>query len=119
MKVLNENQGHGITHLREKFPEGADDPVWIFALGVEEGWIIVSGDPQITRGRAEREAWRESKLTAFFLGSGWASRKYWVQIEELVRWWPKIIEQAQKAEKGTGFILPFKAKEMKVIYSPA
>lgn len=119
LNLLAERQGYPIFHLRDKFPPDIKDPVWIPALAQEsEDWIIVSGDPRISRGKAERQAWQESQLTAFFFGDGWASRRYWHQAEDLVHWWPKIVLEAEKAPKGKGFLIPLNGKEFKVLYDP-
>ena len=66
--------GHAVIHLGAKLPRNTDDVVWIRALAAERDWIIVSGDLRITRNKAERLAWRESGLTAFFLKSAWADQ---------------------------------------------
>jgi predicted nuclease of predicted toxin-antitoxin system len=73
LNILAERQGHPIVHLRDKFPPDTKDPEWIRALAEEGEWIIVSGDPRISREKAERQAWQESRLTAFFFGDGWTS----------------------------------------------
>ena len=118
LNILAEKQGYPIVHLRDKFPTQTKDPEWIRALADEGDWVIVSGDPRISRGKAERQAWQESRLTAFFFGDGWASRKYWNQAEDLVHWWPKIVLEAEKAPKGKGFLIPLNGKEFKVLYDP-
>lgn len=118
LNILAEKQGYPIVHLRDQFPTHTKDPEWIRALADEGDWVIVSGDPRISRGKAERQAWQESRLTAFFFGDGWASRKYWNQAEDLVHWWPKIVLEAEKAPKGKGFLIPFNGKEFKVLYDP-
>lgn len=118
LKLLAEKQGYPIVHLREKFSSDTKDEDWIRTLAVEEDWIIVSGDPRITRGKTEREAWRESRITAFFFGHGWSSRSYWNQAEDIVHWWPRIVLEAEKAPRGKGFLIPLKGKEFQVLYDP-
>jgi len=118
LNILAERQGYPIVHLRDKFPASTKDPEWIRVLAEEREWIIVSGDPRISRGKAERQAWQESRLTAFFFGDGWASRSYWHQAEDIVRWWPRIVLEAAKAPQGKGFLIPLKGKEFQVIYDP-
>lgn len=66
LRILAEVQEYEIVHLSERFERDARDPEWLGTLGREGDWVIVSGDPRITRGRAERRAWHESGLTAFF-----------------------------------------------------
>lgn len=92
------------------------DLEWISALGREREWIIISGDVRITRNPAERAAWYESGLTAFFFGDGWSSARYWKQAAELVTWWERITETAKRYPNGHGFILPKGGKQMRQIY---
>ena len=56
-----------VQHLRVRFEQQTEDVTWLEALGHEGEWIVISGDIRISRNRAERAAWRESGLTAFFL----------------------------------------------------
>ena len=107
---------HELTHLRERFPPDTADPKWIRELGSEGGWIIISGDPRISRGQAERAAWTESRLTAFFCGDACASKRLMVQASELLRWWDDIVERSKNAEQGSGYLLEFKTKQPKQIY---
>ncbi len=98
---------HTVTHLREKFAPNTPDAEWIRALGTERDWVIVSCDLRITKNRAEREAWRESGLSAFFLRDGWANQPLWVYSSRFLYWWPKIVSQAGMAQVGKGFLVPF------------
>lgn len=118
LRVLAEVQEYEILHLSEKFPRDTRDHEWLGELGREGDWVVVSGDPRITRGRIERAAWHESGLTAFFFGKGWASRSYWKLAADLVTWWPTIVLTARQAPAGSGFLLPLKGREPKQIYTP-
>lgn len=111
-------QEYEIAHLREKFAEGADDIDWIPQLASEGGWVIVSGDPRISRSKAERAAWIESGLTAFFFTEPFARKKFWIQAEVMVRWWPQIVLRARTAPVGSGFLVPWDGREFKPIYDP-
>lgn len=117
LKILAEVQQYEITHLAEKFDRSEKDENWLKVLGIEGGWVIVSADPRISRGKAEQKAWRESGLTAFFFGHGWANMGYWKQAEAIVRWWPQIVLEATRAEPGTGYMIPLKGKELQPIYT--
>jgi len=97
---------HDLVHL----------PAWIGALGAEGGWIIISGDPRISRGKAERAAWVESGLTAFFCGDAWQNRRLMTQASELLRMWDDMVERAKKAPQGSGYLLEFRAAEPRQIY---
>jgi hypothetical protein len=107
---------HDLTYLRKKFDPDTPDPVWIRSLAAEGGWIIVSGDPRISRGQAERAAWIESRLTAFFCGDAWGSRKLMTQASEMMRWWDDIVDYSKKAAPGSGYLLEFKTKQPTQIY---
>ena len=55
-----------VEHLRVRFEQQTEDVTWLEALGHEGEWIVISGDIRISRNPAEKAAWRESGLTAFF-----------------------------------------------------
>lgn len=107
---------HELVHHREKFTADTPDPVWIAALAAEKRWIIISGDPRISRGQAERAAWIESRLTAFFCGDAWGSRPVLAQASEMLRWWPDIITLSKTTALGSGYLLEFKTKQPVQIY---
>lgn len=109
LDALSGRDGHGVVHLQDRFPRDARDPDWIRALGSESDWVVVSGDTRIVRSVELRKEWRAARLTAFFLAPGWMKVSYWPQIAMLVRWWPRILEQARLVERGTGFEVPFRA----------
>ncbi len=106
-----------VVHLTQEFAPSTPDVEWITALRGRDV-VLVSGDTRITRNPVERAAWQESGLTAFFLDDGWASKKFWVQAGELVRWCPVIIDTARTCAQGSGYRLPFKGTEPKLIYTP-
>ncbi|MDI6025763.1 hypothetical protein QBK99_06110 [Corticibacterium sp. UT-5YL-CI-8] len=39
--------------LRDKFPASTPDTEWIYKLGAERGWCVISADLAITRNKAE------------------------------------------------------------------
>ncbi|MGH9158578.1 MAG: hypothetical protein ACRD2X_01125, partial [Vicinamibacteraceae bacterium] len=97
LNVLAEVQQYQIVHLRERFEPDTKDVAWITILAGEQGWVILSGDTRISRSKAEKAAWRESGLTAFFMADGWSQKKFWTQAAELVHWWPAIVLTARQA----------------------
>jgi PIN like domain len=97
-----------VVHLRDRFAPDTPDVTWIKALGAERDWVIVSADLRITRNPAERKAWKESGLTAFFLKPGWAEQRTWVYAAKLITWWPDITAQARMISRGTGFLVPIR-----------
>lgn len=109
---------HEIWHLQDKFAANVKDPDWIRALRDDGDWIIVSGDPRITTSKPDREAWMESGLSAFFF-QDLARRQHWVQLQEIVRCWPLIVERAKTLRSPHGYLLRFKHKELQQIYPDA
>lgn len=117
--VAGSNYEHEVKHRCEIFPDRSiPDVDWIRELGRQRNWMIVSGDPRISRGRAEQEAWRESGLTAFFFGHGWAGQQRWKLAGSLIGWWPRIVEESQRAIPGSGYVIQLKAKELQLLYPP-
>jgi hypothetical protein len=98
-----------VTHLRTKFSNTISDVDWIQKLSAEGGWTIISGDVRITKSVHEREAWLRSGLTAFFLVKGW-NFEFWDKTARIVRWWPRILEQARMVQPGAGFYVPVNYK---------
>ena len=112
LNALGEGQNvPTIFHHRERFKPDTPDIDWIGELANERDWIIISGDPRITRNPVEKKAWLDSGITGFFLGWGWASLPLWQQASVLLRWWPQIIAKAKKFPRGAGFIAPVKSNQ--------
>lgn len=105
-----EDQQHQVVHLTDMFAASVDDKVWIPALSQQGGWIVISGDCKIRTKPAEKRVFQSAKLTTFFLAPGWINAKFWHQSWLLVRWWPKIIDQASKVQAGAVFEIPFRHK---------
>ena len=102
---LSGPEGHSVTHIRTKFPEGTTDPEWIGVLAGEGGWVVITRD-KLSKG-IEREALRRAGLLAFMLDKSWSRQTYWSIAHQLVRWWPRIVEQAQGIEGGAAFKVPW------------
>lgn len=119
MRLLNEPL-HDIEHLTKRFSPDALDVDWIPAVAADPEIILVSADPAITTSKKEKEIWRQSGLTSFFFGADFARLQIWVQVSEVVTWWPAIVLTAKEAPRGTGFLLPLKGskKAPKSIYDP-
>ena len=119
LRILAQIQEYELVHLAERFAPDTSDEEWIRGLADDGDWVIISGDPRISRGQAQRRAWQESDLTAFFFADGWASKGFWKQAESLVHWWPQIVLKAREAPPGTGFLMPWNGKDFKQIYTPS
>ena len=108
--VLVNPDGHMVISLREKFGRGdVADTDWIAKLAQEGGLSVLSGDIKITKRRAEKEAWRASKLKGFFLAPAWASYNNIERSWRLLRWWPKLVEAEALVGPGAIFQLPVNA----------
>ena len=107
MRALSEPHGADVQHIREKFAPDISDIEFIHALAAEGDWCIVSQD-RLTRNPLEKEVLRRSRLTAFILAKGWANHKEWDKTWHLIRWWPRIMEQADLVTGGAAFEVPFR-----------
>lgn len=94
-----------VFSLREKFKENALDTEWIAELSKEKDWFIISSD-RFNKSLLEKEALRQSGITAFILAKGWQHIGYWEQAWSLVRWWPSIIGVAKKFQGGAILEVP-------------
>ena len=93
--------------LKQKFSPDTKDIDWINALAAEKNWVVISQD-RFKKGNQEKEALRRSGLTVFFLDKQWAKgRQYWDKAQNLVRWWPSIMMQAERMKGGSAFRIPW------------
>jgi predicted nuclease of predicted toxin-antitoxin system len=109
LHILVEPDGHEVRHLRDRFAMNTPDIEWLAALGQEGNWVIISADQRIFRNRHEREAWRQSSLTIFFLARAWLRMAHLEQAHRLIQWWPRIVEQVDLVEPGAAFEVPVRA----------
>jgi hypothetical protein len=105
LAILEGPAGHAIEHLRRFYPQDTEDAVWLPRLAQDlPDVVIVTADPRIARSPQEPAAWLQSGLTAFFFKS-FADLSRWEQAWRVVKWWPSIVERAQAARRGTGFMV--------------
>lgn len=97
-----------VIALREKFPPDTSDVTWIQTLGQEGDWFILSGDQFRKHGDLERKALRQNGLIVFCLAKSWSSQPYWEKCAHLLRWWPHIVEQAERLQGGAAFRISWK-----------
>ena len=116
IKAMESPRGIVVEHLTEYFEEGTPDTEWIPVLAADGDWVVVSGDPKITRSKAERAVWMESGLTGFFFANRLSEKRFWVQAGILVHWWPIIVDTARAAPSGSGFLVPLQGRQMKTAY---
>lgn len=105
LHALSEPYGHSAAHLRDMFPAETADSAWIDALSGESGWSVVTHD-KLNKG-LEREALRRAGLIVFFLDKGWSNHTFWDKAHNLVRWWPRIIDQSGGMRGGAAFKVPY------------
>jgi hypothetical protein len=107
LNALSVPDGHSVQHLTEKFSADTPDIEWVQLLSVEGGWAVVTQDRAMARNPIEQEALRRSGLTVFMLGRAWNSQRQWDKAAALVRWWPRIVEQALLVAGGAAFEVPW------------
>ncbi|WP_179403006.1 hypothetical protein [Burkholderia guangdongensis] len=105
LHALSEPWGHSVAHLKEMFSPNTIDSDWIDALSNEGGWSVITHD-KLNKG-LEREALRRAGLIVFFLDKGWSNHQFWDKAHNLVRWWPRIIEQSEGIKGGAAFKVPY------------
>lgn len=96
-----------VVHLRDKFPPDIPDIDWINALAADKDWSVVTRD-RIIKNPLEKEAFRQSGLTAFILVKTWKDHGHWELAAQMVRWWPRIMEQASLISGGAAFEVPWR-----------
>ncbi len=104
LNALSRAGGDEVFHLRQRFLPSTPDHAWIGSLATEGHWAIVSHD-RFTKNELERNALQVSGFIVFVLTRGWSGLPFWDKVALLVRWWPRILEQARLVESG-GFLVP-------------
>lgn len=101
LRELSKPDNHEVQHLKDRFAADTQDTDWINSLSKEGGWIVITHD-NLNKG-LEREALRRAGLLIFFLDKSWTNHSFWEKAHNLVKWWPRIIEQASGIEGGAAF----------------
>jgi hypothetical protein len=107
------SNNHTIVALRDKFPIDISDFDFISALSRQGHWIIISGDYRITRNKAERQAFQQSRLTGFFMAPALKQAPVLKQLARLCVLWDTIITAAEITEHGALFELPIKSARVR------
>jgi hypothetical protein len=105
LHALSESSDHKVVHLKEMFAPNTTDSEWIQCLYEQGGWSVITHD-KLNKG-LEREALRRAGLIVFFLDKGWSNHQFWDKAHNLVRWWPRIIEQSEGIKGGAAFKVPY------------
>lgn len=106
---------HEIIHLRDRYGPSVKDIEWIPELSAEGRWIVISGDRQITKVRAEYEAFRSSRLTGFFLSKGLNKAPLVKKMERILALWPYIEQQVTLVQGGAMFELPMTSTKLSML----
>lgn len=91
-----------VIHLRDRFPANAKDHDWITDLTLSGAWAVISQDV-FKKNDLEREALRRSGLIVFALDPQWSQRNHWDKAQNLVKWWPAIMEQCARIKGGASY----------------
>lgn len=100
LSALCAPDGHEVRHIGERFGPEVADAEWIGRLVEEGDWILVAIEARAAKNRHERDAWRRSGLPTVLLNRAWARQTRWEQARRLVRWWPRILDQAGQLSPG-------------------
>ncbi|MEW5882117.1 MAG: hypothetical protein AB1761_16945 [Pseudomonadota bacterium] len=96
-----------VVHLRDRFKPNERDLVWAPELVKDGPWSIISMDHFTRNHNAEREALRRAGHTVFVLDRQWSKHLFWAQGQQLIGWWPKIVEQSTLVSGGA-FSVPWR-----------
>lgn len=102
---------HEVVALSQKFPRTIFDVDWIKALSAEGHWVVISGDRRITRNKAEYLAFRNSKLTGFFLAPALQKARVIKQMERILALWPAIETLSSTVQPGAVYELPIRSNQ--------
>ncbi|HEU4375287.1 MAG TPA: DUF5615 family PIN-like protein [Telluria sp.] len=91
-----------VVHLRDRFSPNTKDHEWITNLAQSGQWVVISQDG-FNKNDLEREALRQSGLIVFVLDRQWSQHTHWPKSQNLVKWWPAIMEQCQRIKGGASY----------------
>jgi PIN like domain len=113
--------GHTFEHSRRRYPDrDPGDITWMGELAAEGDWVVITGDEAIRRNPAERRAWRETRLTTFFLQPAWMHTRMDEQAWRLLRWLPRLVDIAGSETIGTALSVSLRwhGGKLQRVYSP-
>ena len=106
---------HEVTWLAERFARTTTDQDWMRELGQNGQWLVFTADRRIIRTHAELHAFRQAKLTGFFLSKGLAKCRVIKQLERILANWEQIETLSHKTSGGSLFELGMKTNHPKVL----
>ena len=101
---------HEVVHLKDRFPVNMEDALWMQALAREADLGIVTADIRISRNPHQVLAWKQAGHTTFFLKPGWVNLPFWDQANKFTKCFPQLIKVAERAERGSAFLVTVKGK---------
>ncbi|MCZ4064097.1 hypothetical protein NB636_01030 [Oxalobacter aliiformigenes] len=106
-KTKYDNQ-HNIIHLRDEFAANTKDDEWIKSLSIQRDTCVITKD-RLDKGM-EADLLSQSGLIVFHLDSSWNNKGYgfWDEAVNLIRWWPRIVQQAEGITGGAAFKVKWK-----------
>ncbi|MEQ1519671.1 MAG: hypothetical protein ABL936_00200 [Aestuariivirga sp.] len=104
---------HIIQTVRDRFPTSIKDIDLFKQLSQDGHWVLISGDRRITKLRAERDAFRSSKLIGFFLSPGLYKAPETKKLERILALWSTMETSAQSVQPGAMYELPMKSNRVK------
>lgn len=93
--------------LIEKYGEGTADIEWFAKYAREDGKYFLSNDINITRNKAELDAYRKHELVGIFMPKNWSSLRSHQQAALIFIKWMAIMQQFENARAGEVFILKY------------
>jgi len=85
-----------VSALRDRFDASSPDVAWLTGLAEDGNWAIISSDG-FRKSDAEKPLMHKAGLSVFVLAPAWNNFHHWERTVQIIRWWPKIVEQAQLA----------------------
>jgi hypothetical protein len=104
---LCRKDGHTVSHVSELLQRGSPD-VDVFRALHDGGYTVHISKDHHHRKPLERKVISECGLIVFVLARGWAGHKYWEMSAQLVRWWPLILDHAERTSPPAAFRVPWK-----------
>ena len=83
------------------------DQHWVRRFSSDSGSLIISGDKKMRSRPHERRALIDEGMVVFFFSPAWSVKNGYVKSAMLLNWWPKILEVAESAPRGSLWPIPF------------
>ncbi|MEE8434067.1 MAG: hypothetical protein V3S64_04690 [bacterium] len=111
LRPLCEREGDSIQHLVTDLGfRGVEDEEWIGKLDPDVQWVLLTRDDKLAKLKLQRDAWRQQGIIGFFFAKQWSHATHNEVAWRLVRWWPTLIEIAERAGPGFGYRIPWQGE---------